>query len=95
MIAVSKRYRARTEGIILTGGPASTRKMLLPRPGISIGVPVLGIGYGMQLMAFMLGGEIEGKSCLRILVQPAQILELELFSVVCLMIYRSGLTMAI
>lgn len=49
-------------GIILSGGPASTFADDAPRvPQIvfELGVPVLGICYGMQAMAAQLGGEVE------------------------------------
>ena len=48
-------------GIILSGGPASVLARNSPRPDPKIfdmGVPVLGICYGLQLMGKMLGGEI-------------------------------------
>ena len=48
-------------GIILSGGPASLRSENAPRcdQGVfEMGVPVLGICYGMQLMAKMLGGDV-------------------------------------
>jgi GMP synthase (glutamine-hydrolysing) len=49
------------KGIILSGGPASvySPKAPHPDPGIfDLGVPILGICYGMQLMAHHLGGRV-------------------------------------
>jgi GMP synthase (glutamine-hydrolysing) len=51
------------KGIILSGGPESTTVADSPRaPTIvfELGVPVLGICYGMQTMAVQLGGRTEG-----------------------------------
>ncbi|MGH8676952.1 MAG: glutamine-hydrolyzing GMP synthase, partial [Burkholderiales bacterium] len=49
-------------GIILSGGPASVYDGDTPRAPLavfSLGVPILGICYGMQTMAAQLGGEVE------------------------------------
>ena len=49
------------KGIILSGGPSSVydRKAPLPDKAVfELGIPVLGICYGMQLMAHMLGGKV-------------------------------------
>jgi GMP synthase (glutamine-hydrolysing) len=55
--------RARSpRGIILSGGPDSVDSPGAPRldPALfGLGVPVLGICYGMQLMAHLLGGRVE------------------------------------
>jgi GMP synthase (glutamine-hydrolysing) len=50
-------------GIILSGGPASVYEDETPRAPRAVwelGVPVLGICYGMQTMAAELGGKVEG-----------------------------------
>jgi GMP synthase (glutamine-hydrolysing) len=56
------RIRAlKPEGIILSGGPASIYEKGSPRanPGIfDLGIPVLGICYGLQFMIDALGGEV-------------------------------------
>jgi GMP synthase (glutamine-hydrolysing) len=48
-------------GIILTGGPHSVYKedsLHADKELFNLGIPVLGICYGMQLMAYTLGGEV-------------------------------------
>jgi GMP synthase (glutamine-hydrolysing) len=52
----------RPNGIILSGGPASVYDKNAPRidPEIfSLGIPILGICYGLMLMAHHLGGKVE------------------------------------
>ncbi len=49
-------------GIILSGGPASVHEKgaPVPDPGIfDLGVPILGICYGVHVFAHMLGGKVE------------------------------------
>ncbi|MGH7308179.1 MAG: glutamine-hydrolyzing GMP synthase, partial [Candidatus Rokuibacteriota bacterium] len=48
-------------GLILSGGPSSVYEEgapLPPRPLFDVGVPVLGICYGMQAMGYLLGGHV-------------------------------------
>lgn len=48
-------------GIILTGGPHSVYKETSPHTEkalFELGIPILGICYGMQLMSYTLGGEV-------------------------------------
>lgn len=49
-------------GIIFTGGPESVYKTGAPLPEddiFNLGIPILGICYGMQAIAFCLGGEVQ------------------------------------
>jgi len=53
------------KAIVLSGGPESvydSKGLEAPREVYSLGVPVLGICYGMQTMAAQLGGKVEGSS---------------------------------
>lgn len=50
------------KGIILSGGPASViegEAPQVPQIVFELGIPVLGICYGMQVMAAQLGGDVE------------------------------------
>jgi GMP synthase (glutamine-hydrolysing) len=61
-VSLDKIHALRPKGIILSGGPRSTVGPDAPDidPSIVRGaVPVLGICYGMQLIANMLGGRVE------------------------------------
>src|SRR5688572_15799782 len=51
----------RPRGIILSGGPASVEQAGAPMCDVKLfdlGIPVLGICYGLQLMAKLLGGKV-------------------------------------
>jgi GMP synthase (glutamine-hydrolysing) len=62
----TEKLRAlRPAGIILSGGPSSVYEPDAPhsaREVLDLGVPVLGICYGLQLLSFFLGGEVEPSS---------------------------------
>ncbi len=60
-ISLEKIKEKAPKGIIFTGGPASVFGENAPKcaKGIfELGIPVLGICYGMQLMAYTLGGKV-------------------------------------
>jgi GMP synthase (glutamine-hydrolysing) len=53
------------KGLILSGGPESVYELkgpAAPTDAFTLGIPVLGICYGMQTMAAQLGGEVEYSS---------------------------------
>jgi len=53
------------KGIIFTGGPASVLDENAPKCAkevFELGIPILGICYGMQLMSVMLGGDVSKAS---------------------------------
>lgn len=53
------------KGLILSGGPASVYGKGAPIPDkriFELGIPVLGICYGMQLIAHLLGGKVDKSS---------------------------------
>jgi GMP synthase (glutamine-hydrolysing) len=62
-VGAAEVARRRPKGVILSGGPASVYEDAAPaleRELLELGVPVLGICYGMQLLARELGGQVEG-----------------------------------
>src|SRR5947207_772896 len=82
-VGVDEVARRRPCGLILSGGPASVyaegAPALDPRL-LELGIPVLGICYGMQLLTRELGGRVEsaevgefGRSDLRVL-EPGRLL---------------------
>src|ERR671910_1769882 len=55
--------RRRPKGLILSGGPASVYAPGAPRLDpelLELGIPVLGLCYGMQALVLTLGGRVEG-----------------------------------
>jgi GMP synthase (glutamine-hydrolysing) len=59
---VQEIKRRNPGGVILSGGPASVYDEGAPRCDrevIELGVPVLGICYGLQLISYFLGGQVE------------------------------------
>ena len=60
--ALEEVRRRQPRGLILSGGPASVYADEAPRLRtelLELGVPVLGICYGMQAMVLELGGRVE------------------------------------
>lgn len=60
-ISIEKIKEKNPKGIIFTGGPASVYGEDSPRCAkeiFELGIPVLGICYGMQLMTYTLGGKV-------------------------------------
>src|SRR3989344_1794658 len=52
---------AQSKGVILSGGPQNLSEktaLRVDKKVFELGIPVLGICYGMQLTAFMLGGKV-------------------------------------
>jgi GMP synthase (glutamine-hydrolysing) len=62
-VGAAEVARRRPKGVILSGGPASVYADGAPpleAALLELGVPVLGICYGMQLIALELGGRVQG-----------------------------------
>ena len=60
-LGLDKIREMNPKGIIFTGGPNSVYKEDSPhcaREIFELGIPILGICYGSQLMAYMLGGSV-------------------------------------
>jgi GMP synthase (glutamine-hydrolysing) len=62
-VALEEIERRRPKGLLLSGGPASVYAEGAPQLRaelLELGVPVLGICYGMQAMVLRLGGKVQG-----------------------------------
>lgn len=60
-VSIEKILAFHPDGIILSGGPSSVYDPGAPLPDrkiFELGIPILGICYGMQAMAHMLGGKV-------------------------------------
>jgi GMP synthase (glutamine-hydrolysing) len=61
-IDISRIKRLNPDGIILSGGPSSIYEKNSPRVDkdiLDLGIPVLGICYGMQFMVHAMGGKVK------------------------------------
>jgi GMP synthase (glutamine-hydrolysing) len=61
-ISVETIKALRPQGIILSGSPHSTYEPGAPIPSpeiFQLGIPILGICYGLQVIAYQLGGEVD------------------------------------
>jgi GMP synthase (glutamine-hydrolysing) len=61
-LSADRIQKLQPKGIVLSGGPASVFATGAPHPDpaiFSLGVPVLGICYGVHLMALQLNGSVE------------------------------------
>ncbi|QYY35838.1 glutamine-hydrolyzing GMP synthase [Ruficoccus sp. ZRK36] len=61
-VSAQELKKDNVQGVILSGGPSSVLLPKSPRPDpkvFELGVPVLGICYGVQLIGHLLGGKVE------------------------------------
>ena len=64
-IPIDKIRKLKPMGIVLSGGPSSVYEPGAPKPPpdvFHLGVPVLGICYGLQLIADQLGGKVDASA---------------------------------
>jgi GMP synthase (glutamine-hydrolysing) len=87
-ISAAKIKELRPAGLILSGGPSSVYAEDAPKLDaalLDLGIPILGICYGMQLLVDLLGGQVEqhtakreyGKAALRVDTSSALFVGLE------------------
>ena len=61
-VAIAKIKEHKPDGIIFSGGPASVYAVgapLVDKEIFKLGIPILGICYGVQLSAYLAGGEVK------------------------------------
>ncbi len=61
-MAVAEIRQLQPRGVILSGGPSSVYSPDAPLPDpelLTLDIPILGICYGLQTIAYLLGGEVE------------------------------------
>lgn len=61
-MAISRLKKEKPAAIVLSGGPQSVYDEGAPLPSpklFELGIPILGICYGLQLMSYLLGGKVE------------------------------------
>jgi GMP synthase (glutamine-hydrolysing) len=61
-LPVEKIHSLQPKGIILSGGPSSVYDTAAPHSSpqlFDLGLPILGICYGLQVIAYQLGGEVD------------------------------------
>lgn len=64
-LSVERIRQIRPIGIILSGGPSSVNDKNAPKPTPALyemGIPILGICYGLQLIAHQLGGKVDASA---------------------------------
>jgi GMP synthase (glutamine-hydrolysing) len=64
-ISIARLKKERPQALVLSGGPQSVYEKGAPLPAKAIfdlGIPILGICYGLQLTAHLLGGEVRSSS---------------------------------
>ncbi len=63
---IEKIKKKKPRGLIFSGSPHSTlskggKQLIVDKEIFSLGVPIIGICYGMQLIAYLLGGKVTGR----------------------------------